>query len=93
MAATARVVENVGVGAYLGAAHLVSDPQLLTAAGSILTTEARHQTMLNLLSGGGTAIPQAFDIALLPQQVLAIASPFISGCDLGITRMFSCQYT
>lgn len=89
MAATARVVENVGVGAYLGAAHLVSDPQLLTAAGSILTTEARHQTMLNLLSGGGAAIPQAFDIALLPQQVLAIAGPFISGCDLGITRMFS----
>lgn len=88
MAATARVVENVGVGAYLGAAHLVSDPQLLTAAGSILTTEARHQTMLNLL-GGGTAIPQAFDIALLPPQVLAIASPFISGCDLGITRMLS----
>ncbi|KAI0366351.1 hypothetical protein BV20DRAFT_650824 [Pilatotrama ljubarskyi] len=84
MAATARVVENLGVGAYLGAAHLISDPVLLTAAGSILTVEARHQTILNVLSNG-VSIPQAFDIALLPNEVLAIASAFISGCDTGIT--------
>ena len=32
MAGVARVVENVGVTAYLGAAHLLSDPILLTAA-------------------------------------------------------------
>jgi len=85
MAATARVVEMVGVGAYLGAASLVSDPQLLTAAASILTVEARHQTMLNVLSGSGAAIPQAFDIPLSPSQVLAIAGGFIQpGCDLGV---------
>jgi hypothetical protein len=84
MAATARVVENLGVSAYLGAAHLLSDPIILTAAGSILTVEARHQTVLNILSGGGSAIPQAFDIALTPNEVLAIASPFISDCDLGV---------
>lgn len=83
MAATARVVENLGVAAYLGAAHLISDPVLLTAAGSILTVEARHQTILNVLTGG-SAIPQAFDIAFTPSQVLAVASPFISGCDLGV---------
>jgi len=83
MAATARVVEDLGVAAYLGAAHLVSDPVLLTAAGSILTVEARHQTVLNILNGG-SAIPQAFDIPFTPSQVLAVASPFISGCDLGI---------
>ncbi|EPQ59667.1 hypothetical protein GLOTRDRAFT_71293 [Gloeophyllum trabeum ATCC 11539] len=84
MAATARVVENVGVAAYLGAAHLVDDASLLTAAGSILTTEARHQTILNVLSGTGTAIPNAFDLAFTPSEVLAIASPFISGCDVGV---------
>jgi len=85
MAATARVVELVGVGAYLGAAHLLTDPALLTAAGSILTVEARHQTVLNILSGTGTAVPAAFDIALTPSEVLALAGPFIDGpCDLGV---------
>lgn len=83
MAATARVVENLGVAAYLGAAHLIDDPVILTAAGSILTVEARHQTILNVLNNG-VSIPQAFDIALLPNEVLAIASSFISGCDLGV---------
>jgi len=83
MSAVARLVENVGVTAYLGAAGLLSDPVLLTAAGSILTVEARHQTILNVLSSG-TAIPQAFDFAFTPSEVLALAGPFISGCDLGV---------
>jgi len=81
----ARILEDVGLGAYLGAAHLISDPVLLTSAGSILTVEARHQTVLNILAGTGTAIPSAFDIALQPQEVLAIVSPFLNGpCNLGI---------
>jgi len=83
MATVARLVENVGVGAYLGAAHLIQDPRVLTAAASIVTIEARHQTVLNIFQGG-SALPQAFDIALLPQEVLAIAGAFISGCDLGV---------
>jgi len=45
------VIEQAGVGAYLGAAPLVSDPAILSAAGSILTTEARHQSLLSLLGG------------------------------------------
>lgn len=85
MAATARIVENLGVMAYLGAAQLLTDPQLLEAAGSILTVEARHQTVLNILSGTGKAIPSAFDLALSPSEVLAVASPFFDGpCDLGV---------
>jgi hypothetical protein len=83
MASTARLVENVGVGAYLGGATLLNDPVLLDAAGSILTIEARHQTVLNILASG-SAIPQSFDIALSPSEVLAIAGGFISGCDIGI---------
>jgi hypothetical protein len=86
MAATARVVENVGVGAYLGGATLLDDPVLLDSAASILTVEARHQTILNILSGTGSAIPSAFDIPLKPAEVLAIAGSFFDGpCDVGIT--------
>ncbi|KAF9224359.1 hypothetical protein BS17DRAFT_779678 [Gyrodon lividus] len=84
MVATARVVENVGVSAYLGALTAISDPALVTAAGSIMTVEARHQTVLNLLSDA-TSIPQPFDMALTPADVLALAGAFISGCDLGVS--------
>jgi hypothetical protein len=80
----ARVVENLGVAAYVGAAHILDDPDLLSAAASIATVEARHQTILNVLSGGGTVISQAFDLALLPNEVLATAGGFVSGCDLGV---------
>ncbi|KAI0079723.1 hypothetical protein K474DRAFT_559276 [Panus rudis PR-1116 ss-1] len=83
MAPVARVVENLGVAAYLGAAHLIDDPVLLTAAASILTVEARHQTILNIFNQG-SAIPSAFDIPFTPSEVLAVASSFISGCDLGV---------
>jgi hypothetical protein len=83
MAAVARVVENVGVSAYAGAATLITDQTVLAAAASILTIEARHQSILNVL-GGGTAIPSPFDMALSPSSVLALAGGFISGCDLGI---------
>lgn len=83
MAATARVVEQVGVAAYIGAATLLADPVLLTAAASILTVEARHQTVLNILNGG-TSVPSAFDIPMTPSEILALAGPFISGCDLGV---------
>jgi len=47
----ARVVENIGVGAYLGlgAAHHVQDPRrVLTAAASSATVESRHNTSLNI---------------------------------------------
>jgi hypothetical protein len=84
MVSTARVVENVGVGAYLGGATLLNDPVLLDAAASILTVEARHQTILNVLDLG-SAIPQSFDIALAPEEVLAIAGGFVSGCTLPVT--------
>ncbi|KAH9983488.1 ferritin-like domain-containing protein [Russula compacta] len=79
--ATARTFEDVGVGAYLGATALIQDPEILLDAGSIMTVEARHQTMLNILNDG-TAIPQPFDFPLTPQEVLSLVGGFVSGCDL-----------
>ncbi|CEQ40067.1 SPOSA6832_01636 [Sporobolomyces salmonicolor] len=83
----ARTLELVGVSAYLGAVHLISDPQLLTAAGSIMTIEARHQSLLNTFNAGSFG-PQSFDISLSPQGVLALAGGFLQNCqasDLGLT--------
>jgi len=83
MTGFARVMEQVGVSAFLGASVLVSDKSVLGAAASILTIESRHQSLLNTLNGG-RHVPQAFDQALSPPQILALAAPLISGCDLGI---------
>lgn len=81
MATVARVVEAVGVGAYLGGSVIVDDKTILVAAASILTIEARHQSFLNILNGA-SGIPQAFDIALTPPQVLSLAAGFVQGCDV-----------
>lgn len=85
---SAREVEHTGVGAYLGAANLLTDPHLLTDAASILTIEARHSTVLNMFSRATTA-PEAFDLPMAPNEVLAVVSPLISGCDLGINGTLS----
>ncbi|GAA5977706.1 hypothetical protein JCM10908_005065 [Rhodotorula pacifica] len=83
----ARSIEAVGVSAYLGAAHLLQSADLLEAAASILTLEARHQSLLNVLNGGSYN-PQSFDIQLTPQAVLSLVGGFLTGCkaqDLGLT--------
>ena len=93
MAATARVVEAAGVGAYIGGSILLTDGALLAAAASILGPEARHNSVLNILSGTGTAVSSAFDLALTPNEVLSIAAPFFDGpCDLGVPGAFICTF-
>ncbi|KAM7217894.1 protein rds1 [Rhypophila decipiens] len=82
MLATAAVLENVGVSAYLGAAKLIADPNILTTAGSILTVEARHQTLARTIAKV-VAVPQGFDTPLSPQQVFSLAAPFIASCPEG----------
>ncbi|KAH9963389.1 ferritin-like domain-containing protein [Lactifluus volemus] len=78
-----RIIEQVGIGAFSGSGHLIQDPSVLTSADSILTSEARHQAITNLLNAASPS-PQPFDIPLLPQEVLAMAGGLISGCDLGV---------
>lgn len=78
----AAILENVGVGAYLGAAQLVADAGILTAAGSILTVEARHQTLTRTIQAQ-VPVPQAFDAALTPRMAASLAIPFIVSCPEG----------
>jgi hypothetical protein len=82
MVGVAAVLEQVGVSAYLGAAPLVSDGGILSTAASILTVEARHQSLIRLLSGIAAA-PGAFDTALGPKSVFSLAAPFIASCPEG----------
>jgi hypothetical protein len=71
MVTSARHVE------YLGVAHLIDDPRVLTVAVSIAAIESRHQTVLNLFQGA-TPIPQAYDIPLSLDEVLAFSSQTVT---------------
>ncbi|GAA5970794.1 hypothetical protein JCM8115_002946 [Rhodotorula mucilaginosa] len=80
--ALAQVVENVGVSAYLGAAGDISDKTYLTAAGSILTVEARHNAFFRLLNRY-TPFPQPMDTPLSASAVVTLVSPFFKSCPSG----------
>jgi len=75
--ATAQVLENLGTGAYTGAAQfLIDNDDLLTAALTIHGVEARHASYLNVLNDD-SPFPEAFETALSPEEVLAAAGPLI----------------
>lgn len=82
MIATAAILENVGISAYLGAAPLLASPAILGVAGSILTIEARHQSSIRVFSKQ-EAVPQGFDAPLGPKAVFSLAAPFIASCPTG----------
>jgi hypothetical protein len=82
MVATARVLEAVGISAYLGAAPLVQMKAVLTAAAQIVTIEARHQTFIRTASKA-VPVPNAFDTPLGPRAVFTLAAPFIASCPQG----------
>lgn len=82
MVATGSVLEAVGISAYLGAAPLLAAPAILTVAGSILTVEARHQTLIRTLTKVA-AVPNPFDTPLGTRAVFSLAAPFITACPEG----------
>lgn len=81
----ARTAEQIGTSAFAGSAHLIMDLSLRTRAVTILSDEARHNSILNLISNTGAPFPTSFDIALNANEALALVGPFIDGpCDAGI---------
>jgi rubrerythrin len=77
---TAQTFEDLGVGAYNGAAKYLRNATFLTVAGKIVSVEARHASAIRAVLNGnrtGAFAPQAFDPALEPSQVLSAADPFI----------------
>jgi rubrerythrin len=75
---TAAALENTGVSAYDGAAQYLESADLLTAAGGIVSVEARHASYLNLITGV-SPFSDAFETAKSPAEILEIAGPFITG--------------
>ncbi len=76
---TAASVENLGAAAYLGQAGSIKNMEVLGAALSIHTVEARHAAALNT-AVGKTIVPDgAFAKPASMDEVLEQVQPFLAG--------------
>jgi len=75
----AATVENLGAAAYLGQAGNIKNKEILAAALSIHSVEARHAATLNTLLGTSITPNGAFAKPADMQTVLAAVKPFIVG--------------
>ena len=73
----AATVENLGAAAYLGKAGEISNPEVLAAALSIHSVEARHAAALNQLLGKNPLPDGAFAKPAKEADVLAAVKPFL----------------
>ena len=78
VAMLAATVENLGAAAYLGQAPKIQSKEVLAAALSIHSIEARHAATLNLLTKKNPTPNGAFGSPATMQQVLAAVKPFIA---------------
>jgi rubrerythrin len=74
---TATAIESVGAAAYLGQVGNFGDPQLLQAALTIHTVEARHAATLASLMGQPVSPEGAFAKPQSVNQVVAALKPFM----------------
>lgn len=77
VAMLAATVENLGAAAYLGQAPLIQDEEILAAALSIHTVEARHAAVLNMLVGEPITPDGAFAVPAPAEEVLPAIMDFI----------------
>ncbi len=73
-AATANVLEDTGVSAYLGQVGNIKTKSILQAAGTIVTVEARHAGWIREIRGNSQAplpAPRSFDAPRTKGQILA----------------------
>ncbi|GGM14027.1 ferritin-like domain-containing protein [Nakamurella endophytica] len=78
---TSHTFENVGVGAYLGAAGYIKDKTILQAAAGIFGVEARHAAVVGNLLGlqaEGGVYMGAFETPIAKATVLKDVMPFLS---------------
>jgi Ferritin-like domain len=74
----AATVENLGAAAYLGQAPAIQSKEVLAAALSIHSIEARHAATLNTLLKKSPTPDGAFAKPMTMAQVLAAVKPFIA---------------
>ncbi len=91
---TSNALENTGCGAYTGAAPIIFNRAFLGAAASIALIEARHAGYLNTLLNNLSTInilgkEEDFELALLQQDVITLAGPFITDLNGGPPLAFS----
>ncbi|KAJ7073254.1 ferritin-like domain-containing protein [Mycena belliarum] len=79
-AALSQAIEGVGVSAYIGAAQFISNKTYLTAAASVLATEARHASWVAAAVNKYAGWSGALDVSLGLNQVYTIAAAFITSC-------------
>jgi rubrerythrin len=73
----AATVENLGANAYLGQAGNIENKEVLAAALSIHTVEARHAAILNTVVGMDITPDGAFSKPASANEVLKAVKPFL----------------
>lgn len=85
--ATAKALEDTGVSAYNGAGQYLTNPDLLTIAGKIVSVEARHAAAIRSIfdtdprsfAGDDVVDPDTgLDVVRTPAQVLGAAGVFVT---------------